>query len=126
MYLASAFHARKARAASDEKTLRAVVKAFLKPLRERRAACTEPGELNVPAAAAGPKTFHAWLSAKPGKDRHRPISKSRRSLDGVSKWPSWLSQEERSGLLRTCGGSCEQRARRAPGQCIHEGRGSSP
>ena len=82
--------------------MRAVVKAFLKPLRERRAARTEPGELNVPAAAAGPKTFHAWLSAKPGKDRHRPISKSRRILDGVSKWPL--------GWLKKRGAVCYERA----------------
>ena len=97
-----AFHAQKAQAATDEQALRAVVKAFLKPLRERKAARTVAGKLNVPAATAGPKTFHAWLSAKPGKDRHRPIQKSRRILDGVAKWPL--------GWLKKRGAVCYERA----------------
>ena len=79
-----------------------MVKAFLKPLRERKAARTVAGKLNVPAATAGPKTFHAWLSAKPGKDRHRPIQKSRRILDGVAKWPL--------GWLKKRGAVCYERA----------------
>ena len=85
------FHCKKAGAATDGAGLRATVKAFLKPLRERRAARTTAGELQVPAAAEGPQTFHAWLSVKPAKDRHRPISKSKRILHGVGRWPlGWL------------------------------------
>ena len=88
------FHARKAVTASGSQELRAVVKAFLKPLRERRAARTAPGALVIPAAATGPASFHAWLSKNPGKDRLRPIQKSRRILEGVGKWPlKWLKKK---------------------------------
>ena len=88
-----ASHASKAQAATNEQELMAAVKTFLKPLRERRAARTDAAELQVPAAAEGPATFHVWFSKNPGKDRHRLITKSRRILDGVGSWPlGWLKQ----------------------------------
>ena len=109
------FHAQKAVAAAGAQELRAVVKSFLKPLRERRAARSAPGVLEIPAATAGPVSFHAWLSKAPGKDRLRPIQKSRRILDGVGKWPlGWLKKlEERSGVLRA---GCGPRRARARGE----------
>ena len=62
-----------------------MVKTFLKPLRERRAARTAAGKLEVVSPASrGPRTFHAWLAKKPEKERMRSIQKSRRILDGVS------------------------------------------
>ena len=41
------------------------VHSFLKPLRERKAARGEVGELVVPAAESGPVTFHVWLAEDP-------------------------------------------------------------
>ena len=98
------FHRRKAEAAeaTDPAGLRSVVKAFLKPLRERMAARAQVKELVVPAAAEGPQSFHAWLSPRPGKDRHRDISKSQRIVKGIKKWPL--------GWLRTQGVVCFERA----------------
>ena len=104
-----ASHASKAQAAMGEKELMAAVKTFLKPLRERKAARTAPVELQVPAAATGPATFHEWLSLKPAKDRHRPISKSRRILEGVGSWPlGWLKQRAVVCFERADGGSGER------------------
>ena len=84
--------AAKAQNAGSAGELRKVVKNFLKPLRERRAARTAAGTLVVVRpATAGPRTFHAWLARKPEKERMRSIQKSRRILDGLKQWPlSWL------------------------------------
>ena len=87
-----AANAERAQNAANAEELRAVVKSFLKPLRERRAARTEASKLAVvrPATAV-PRTFHAWLSKKPEKERLRSIQKNTRILAGVKQWPlGWL------------------------------------
>ena len=48
-----AVHAARARAGQQEGKLRAIVKAFLKPLRERKGARHEVGELEVEPADSG-------------------------------------------------------------------------
>ena len=97
-----AFNTSKAQAAATQEDLRKVVKAFLKPLREREAVRTTATELDVPAAQTGPGSFHAWLSQRPAADRHRPIHKCRRILAGVGSWPL--------GWLKTRGVVCYERA----------------
>ena len=88
-----AVHAGRAQACTDTGKLRAVVKAFLKPLRERRGARTPVAALTVKVAATGPQTFHAWLSARPEKERLRDISQCHRILAGIQGWPlGWLRQ----------------------------------
>ena len=55
-----------------------------------------------PAARVGTKTFHAWLSSRPDKERLRSITKCKRILVGVQKWPL--------GWLKTRGAVCYERA----------------
>ena len=110
------FHRLKAEAAaaSDLQGLRPVVKAFLKPLRERMAARAQVKELRVPAAAEGPQSFHVWLSPRPGSDRHRDIKKSQRIIKGIRKWPL--------GWMKTKGVVCFERANGR----INRERGGNP
>ena len=86
-----AVHAARARAGQQEGKLRAIVKAFLKPLRERKGARHEVGELEVEPADSGPATFHAWLSRHPHKERLRDITTCERITKGLKSWPlTWL------------------------------------
>ena len=99
-----AVHCARAQAALHSvEALRAVVKTFLKPLRERKAARAEVSALSLgPPAGAGAKTFHAWLSSRPEKERLRSIGKCKRILTGLQKWPL--------GWLKTRGVICYERA----------------
>ena len=88
-----AVHAARARSCHDDTKLRAMVKAFLKPLRERKGARTTVEELEVTPAPEGPLSFHNWLSAAPEKDRLRDISSCPRILEGIASWPlGWLKK----------------------------------
>ena len=44
-------------------------RAFLKPLRERRATHVQPDELEVEFTSEGPVSFHSWLAEKPETER---------------------------------------------------------
>ena len=92
------------------------VHSFLKPLRERKAARGEVGELVVPAAESGPVTFHVWLAEDPTTERQRDISNNKRITDGIAKWPlGWLHSdavicyERAAGRVRKERPGCEGR-----------------
>ena len=112
-----AVSAAKAQGAGSDGELRKVVKTFLKPLRERRAARTTAGELEVVSPASrGPRTFHAWLAKKPEKERMRSIQKSRRILDGVKQWPlGWLKGRGVVCYERAAGRVLQERGGRPDG-----------
>ena len=79
-------------AASGRDAAISKVRNFVKPLRLRSVARAEVGDLVVPCRSGGPASFHAWLSAHPEKERLRPISRCKRIVDGISRWPlSWLA-----------------------------------
>ena len=87
---------------SEEGRHQAIVKAFLKPLRERRAYRGKPRQLVVAPATTGPRTFHVWLADDPSAERQRDISKSPRILSGLRGWPlQWMT---------TAGVVCYERA----------------
>ena len=66
-------------------------RAFLKPLRARGSARPPPKALELVAARAGPASFLDWLADQPKKERLRDITKSKRTFDGIKKWPlTWL------------------------------------
>ena len=77
-------------------------RAFLKPLRERRATHVQPDELEVEFASEGPVSFHSWLSEKPETERLRDVRKSKRIVAGLRGWPL--------GWLKTTGVVCYERA----------------
>ena len=58
-------------------------RAFLKPLRERRATHVQPDELEVEFASEGPVSFHSWLSEKPETERLRDVRKSKHIVVGL-------------------------------------------
>ena len=95
-------HAARVQAAPDEAEALMRVHTFLKPLRDRKAARTEAEPLVLAPAPPGPQTFHAWLSARPAKDKHRCIRKSTRILEGVGSWPL--------GWMKKTGAICFERA----------------
>ena len=98
-----ALHKERVRAPGlEDKELRALVKSFLKPLRERASARSKAKELRVTRRSDGPPTFHGWLATDPSKERMRKISKSQRILQGVARWPL--------GWLETDGVVCYERA----------------
>ena len=77
-------------------------RAFLKPLRERRATHVQPEELEVEFTSEGPVSFHSWLAEKPETERLRDIRKSKRIVAGLRGWPlEWL---------KTTGVVCYERA----------------
>ena len=73
--------------AEGEAAAKAATRRMLKPLRERAAKLQTVAALEVPAAAAGPRTFHAWLALEPARERLRDIHRGRRILDGLRRWP---------------------------------------
>ena len=77
-------------------------RAFLKPLRERRATHLQPEELEVDRTPEGPVSFHAWLAEKPETERLRDIRRSKRIVTGLQGWPL--------GWLKTTGVVCYERA----------------
>ena len=70
---------------------------FLKPLRVRKREAGTVEELVVDTVGVGSKSFHAWLSPEPARDRTRDMTRNKRIMAGISKWPlGWL---ERPGVV---------------------------
>jgi hypothetical protein len=73
--------------------LKARVRAFLKPLRDRRLVRSKVVELHLPLASLGPKSFTLWLAKQPTKERLRDIFPSARITGGLAQWPlGWLKK----------------------------------
>jgi hypothetical protein len=110
-----AFYAGKVRtahASSEKNAAKKAVRAFLKPLRERRASEDDLAPLVVEPAVRGPATFHAWLSARPEDDRARSIAGNQRILTGLQEWfpnGSWFPR-----AVVICYESAASRARSGP------------
>ena len=80
-------------AEDDEKRAEKRAHSFLKPLYERRAARGVVEHLPVPHAAHGPASFHDWLGPGVQGEKLRDVEKSKRMLEGVSRWPlGWLDE----------------------------------
>ena len=70
---------------------KAKIRAFLKPLRERRAMRSSVGPLAIAAPDGTVRGLSEWLSADVRGDRLRNIQPSRRITQGLAKWDlSWL------------------------------------
>ena len=102
------FHAAKLGEQQAEGGQTKKARAFLKPLRERRATHVQPEELEVEFASEGPVSFHSWLAEKPETERLRDIRKSKRIVTGLRGWPlDWLKTtgvvcyERAAGRVRT-------------------------
>ena len=80
-------------ASGDPIFLKARVRAFLKPLRDRRLVRSKVVELHLPLASLGPKSFTLWLAKQPTKERLRDIFPSARITGGLAQWPlGWLKK----------------------------------
>ena len=102
------------RAVTEADRLRAVVKSFLKPLRERQAYREDIRQLVVEPAVTGPGSFHAWLSPRPDEERLRDISRSKRILLGLKGWPlQWLHTAGVVCFERAAGRLRQERSGRA-------------
>ena len=102
------FHAAKLGEQQAEGGQTKKARAFLKPLRERRATHVQPEELEVEFSSEGPVSFHSWLAEKPETERLRDIRKSKRIVTGLRGWPlDWLKTtgvvcyERAAGRVRT-------------------------
>ena len=79
----------------DKRGAKAKMQGFLRPLRSRGQAGREVRSLEVErvSGAAGPESFHAWLSPQPAQERMRDIQKNARILEGIGRWPlAWLDK----------------------------------
>ena len=86
------FHAGKVAACDSDATEKLKVRAFLKPLRERRVLRVAIGVLEIPAHEGPVRGLVDWISLDPRTDRVRDISASQRVVMGLAAWDlEWLA-----------------------------------